>query len=318
MRRVLAAAVVVLCTLATATACGDDSDDRRVDARPRPSRSPSRATTVTPSGERVEVDVDQPIDLVVTADAPGEIHVHSEPEQRVRVPEGHHDVQAADRQAGRGRGRVAHPRQGHRAARGPLGRASHSSTTSSRHTGSVARRTCRSRCPWRSAARWPPWWSRSRSGRRLAYAALRRRHQRPTSAGLAGRRWSRSVPFRAALRVVGFALFAYTAFVAVAGQDLFINPIFGLFYVVLWVGAGLRLGLPRAGVEGDQPGPHHQPGLREAVRQRPGPGRLRLPGAARLLAGGPGPLRVRVDGAGLPLPDRAGLGPALGLPSTSP
>jgi hypothetical protein len=46
----------------------------------------------------------------------------------------------------------------------------------------------------------------------------------------------RSTPFRAVLRIIGFALFAYTAYVAVAGQDLFINPIFGLFYVVLWVG----------------------------------------------------------------------------------
>jgi hypothetical protein len=46
----------------------------------------------------------------------------------------------------------------------------------------------------------------------------------------------RSVPFRAGLRVVGFALFAYTAVVAVLGQNLFINPLFGLFYVVLWVG----------------------------------------------------------------------------------
>ncbi len=46
----------------------------------------------------------------------------------------------------------------------------------------------------------------------------------------------RSVPFRAGLRVVGFVLFAYTAVAAVAGQDLFINPVFGLFYVILWVG----------------------------------------------------------------------------------
>ncbi len=45
-----------------------------------------------------------------------------------------------------------------------------------------------------------------------------------------------SMPFRAALRAIGFALFAYTAFAAVAGQDLVINPVFGLFYVVLWVG----------------------------------------------------------------------------------
>lgn len=46
----------------------------------------------------------------------------------------------------------------------------------------------------------------------------------------------RSVPFRAGLRVVGLVLFGYTAVVAVLGENLFINPLFGLFYVVLWVG----------------------------------------------------------------------------------
>lgn len=46
----------------------------------------------------------------------------------------------------------------------------------------------------------------------------------------------RSVAFRAGLRVVGFVLFAYTAVAAIAGENLFINPVFGLFYVVLWVG----------------------------------------------------------------------------------
>jgi hypothetical protein len=45
-----------------------------------------------------------------------------------------------------------------------------------------------------------------------------------------------STPFRVTLRGVGFVLFAYTAVVAVLGQNLFINPLFGLFYVVLWVG----------------------------------------------------------------------------------
>ncbi|WP_232676164.1 hypothetical protein [Nocardioides sp. R-C-SC26] len=38
-------------------------------------------SSVTPNGDRVKVDVDQPIDLIVTADEPGELHVHSEPEQ---------------------------------------------------------------------------------------------------------------------------------------------------------------------------------------------------------------------------------------------
>jgi len=37
--------------------------------------------TITPNGDRIEVAAGQPIELVVTADAPGEIHVHSTPEQ---------------------------------------------------------------------------------------------------------------------------------------------------------------------------------------------------------------------------------------------
>lgn len=36
--------------------------------------------TVSPSGEDVAVAPGQEVDLVVTADAPGEIHVHSDPE----------------------------------------------------------------------------------------------------------------------------------------------------------------------------------------------------------------------------------------------
>ena len=36
---------------------------------------------ITPNGEERAVAVGQEVDLVVTADAPGEIHVHSDPEQ---------------------------------------------------------------------------------------------------------------------------------------------------------------------------------------------------------------------------------------------
>ena len=37
-------------------------------------------------------------------------------------------------------------------------------------------------------------------------------------------------------RVLGMLLFLYTAMVAVAGADSLINPFFGIFYVLLWVG----------------------------------------------------------------------------------
>ncbi len=43
---------------------------------------------VTPSGERVEVDAGQPVDLEVTADEPGEIHIHAEQEQTLAYEEG--------------------------------------------------------------------------------------------------------------------------------------------------------------------------------------------------------------------------------------
>ena len=43
---------------------------------------------MTPNGERVEVEVGQEIELVVTADEPGEIHVHSTPEQELAYGDG--------------------------------------------------------------------------------------------------------------------------------------------------------------------------------------------------------------------------------------
>jgi hypothetical protein len=43
---------------------------------------------VSPNGDRVEVEAGQPIDLEVTADEPGEIHIHSDPEQQFEYVEG--------------------------------------------------------------------------------------------------------------------------------------------------------------------------------------------------------------------------------------
>lgn len=44
--------------------------------------------TVEPNGERVQVDAGQPIDLEVTADEPGEIHIHSDPEHEIAYDAG--------------------------------------------------------------------------------------------------------------------------------------------------------------------------------------------------------------------------------------
>jgi len=45
-----------------------------------------------------------------------------------------------------------------------------------------------------------------------------------------------STAFRAVLRLVGLVALLYLVVVAIAGKDLLINPIFGIFYVWIWVG----------------------------------------------------------------------------------
>ncbi len=44
--------------------------------------------TVQPNGERIDAKVGEPITLNVTADVPGEIHVHSTPEQELEYAAG--------------------------------------------------------------------------------------------------------------------------------------------------------------------------------------------------------------------------------------
>lgn len=43
---------------------------------------------VSPNGERVEVQVGEPVTFLVTADAPGSLHVHSTPEQEIAYEAG--------------------------------------------------------------------------------------------------------------------------------------------------------------------------------------------------------------------------------------
>ena len=44
-----------------------------------------------------------------------------------------------------------------------------------------------------------------------------------------------SAAFRLALRLFGFAAFVFTAVAAIFGKDLNTNPVFGIFYVLVWV-----------------------------------------------------------------------------------
>ncbi len=115
----LVPAVVLALVLSFAlAACGGDDGDGNGDTGPTPTGSasteptaseptntapataesePSEGTTievtvegdtVTPSGERVDVDRGEPVHLVVTADEAGEIHVHSDPEQEFEYDAG--------------------------------------------------------------------------------------------------------------------------------------------------------------------------------------------------------------------------------------
>lgn len=84
MRRTAALLTVLLCALPLLAGCGDDTSGT-------PSSGDDTTTiditfsdgSVTPSGKRVEVDAGQTIELVVKADEPGELHVHSSPEQEL-------------------------------------------------------------------------------------------------------------------------------------------------------------------------------------------------------------------------------------------
>jgi hypothetical protein len=88
MRRILATLAVLTCMLGMATACGDDSSPAQSSEEPKVIEVTFDGDSVTPNGDRVEVSVGQPIELDVTADAPGEIHVHSSPEQELEYEKG--------------------------------------------------------------------------------------------------------------------------------------------------------------------------------------------------------------------------------------
>lgn len=80
MRRTPTALASVLCAVTLLVGCGDDEPE----TAPPTSESIEitfNGDSVTPNGERVEVDRGQEIELVVKSDEPGELHVHSTPAQ---------------------------------------------------------------------------------------------------------------------------------------------------------------------------------------------------------------------------------------------
>ena len=84
----LTAVLAVIAGSLTLSACGSDGEPPSSSQGTKSIDITFEGNTVTPNGERVDVAVGQPVKLVVTADAPGEIHVHSDPEQELKYSKG--------------------------------------------------------------------------------------------------------------------------------------------------------------------------------------------------------------------------------------
>ncbi len=89
MRRTLAALVTAALTLPLLAGCGDDEEP--TDGGPSSSQTIEitfSGDEVTPNGDRVKVKAGEEIEFVVKADEPGELHVHSNPEQELEYGAG--------------------------------------------------------------------------------------------------------------------------------------------------------------------------------------------------------------------------------------
>jgi len=92
VRRTAARWIALTLLVGTAlSACGNDddgSDDGKGSDDPVVVEITFEDGKVTPNGDRIDVAPGQPIELQVTADEPGEIHIHSDPEHEFEYDEG--------------------------------------------------------------------------------------------------------------------------------------------------------------------------------------------------------------------------------------
>lgn len=88
MRRLVSAIAVLLLGALTLTSCGSDNSS---DASGLPTKTITitfNGDDVSPNGQRYDVAIGQRIEFDVTADKPGEIHVHSSPAQELEYDKG--------------------------------------------------------------------------------------------------------------------------------------------------------------------------------------------------------------------------------------
>ena len=90
MRRTAAVLTVLLCALPVLAGCADDTPAPPASGDDNPTTINIEFSdgSVTPKGERVEAKAGEPVELVVKADEPGELHVHSTPEQELEYEAG--------------------------------------------------------------------------------------------------------------------------------------------------------------------------------------------------------------------------------------
>lgn len=81
-QRLAALVTVALLAVLTLTACGGGSGTATSDLPPKKITITINGSDTSPNGSEIDVQVGQPIEFVVTADKPGEIHVHSSPQEQ--------------------------------------------------------------------------------------------------------------------------------------------------------------------------------------------------------------------------------------------
>ncbi|MFN8107606.1 MAG: hypothetical protein U0R21_07455 [Nocardioidaceae bacterium] len=102
-KRLVASSLVGLALTLTLTACGDNGNSASTTPKTSPTAMPTHRTAmpthrveqvrvasgkITPEGKIVQLKVNQLLKLEITADQPGELHVHSSPDQTISYPSG--------------------------------------------------------------------------------------------------------------------------------------------------------------------------------------------------------------------------------------
>jgi hypothetical protein len=92
MRRLVAAVAIAVFGVFTLSACGSGDSSSGSKLPVEKIAITFHGSDVTPNGTDIDVQVGQPLEFDVTADKPGEIHVHSTPEQEFEYDAGHSTI----------------------------------------------------------------------------------------------------------------------------------------------------------------------------------------------------------------------------------